>query len=372
MRGLMNLVGVFTLSFAFLLISSVVYTIAVDLVPVMTAPGSPQRHLMQLLTAVLGFNIFFNLIGSASCAAGGVPEDFTPEGFTPEEGRARLRALLAFDVGSEAMPRTSNGILIKVCSKCRAWKPPRTHHCMICNRCVLKMDHHCPWINGCVGYYNQRYFIGFLCHLLVGTGYSCLLYAHIYIFHGAESHAAYQALYYGHKGPFLMFVFALVASIFLAMLAFVWWNWKMATSNQTAIESGPAMVSSMLPASVGGAIGYVGSPFDLGKWQNLANLVSDRIEAFDHSWGDACCKPPTNDRLPVSSASPWRWVITAGYPVRLITSLGCWSGRCYSFGRLVWTMLPSIRPLPTNGLWYPTNTQFTALAQRSAPGGTMA
>lgn len=30
-----------------------------------------------------------------------------------------------------------------VCKKCIAPKPPRTHHCSVCRRCVLKMDHHC-------------------------------------------------------------------------------------------------------------------------------------------------------------------------------------------------------------------------------------
>ncbi len=32
----------------------------------------------------------------------------------------------------------------KFCRKCRAFKPQRAHHCSICNRCVIKMDHHCP------------------------------------------------------------------------------------------------------------------------------------------------------------------------------------------------------------------------------------
>ena len=32
---------------------------------------------------------------------------------------------------------------VKTCKKCFKPKPPRTHHCSICNTCVLKMDHHC-------------------------------------------------------------------------------------------------------------------------------------------------------------------------------------------------------------------------------------
>ena len=40
-----------------------------------------------------------------------------------------------------------------VCKKCIQAKPPRTHHCSICDKCFLKMDHHCPWIDNCVGMY---------------------------------------------------------------------------------------------------------------------------------------------------------------------------------------------------------------------------
>lgn len=35
----------------------------------------------------------------------------------------------------------------RVCRKCRALKPDRTHHCSSCKRCVYKMDHHCVYIN---------------------------------------------------------------------------------------------------------------------------------------------------------------------------------------------------------------------------------
>lgn len=31
------------------------------------------------------------------------------------------------------------------CSQCANWKPDRAHHCRDAGRCILKMDHFCPW-----------------------------------------------------------------------------------------------------------------------------------------------------------------------------------------------------------------------------------
>jgi hypothetical protein len=40
------------------------------------------------------------------------------------------------------------------CDKCSIVRPPRCHHCSQCRRCVLQFDHHCVWLNNCVGYHN--------------------------------------------------------------------------------------------------------------------------------------------------------------------------------------------------------------------------
>lgn len=50
----------------------------------------------------------------------------------------------------------------RFCKKCQNPKPDRAHHCSTCKRCVLKMDHHCPWLATCVGLHNYKAFLLFL------------------------------------------------------------------------------------------------------------------------------------------------------------------------------------------------------------------
>lgn len=67
---------------------------------------------------------------------------------------------------------TSNCLMfndVVICKKCDSPKPPRTHHCSICNKCILKMDHHCPWLNNCVGFYNHRYFFLYMVYMTLGS-----------------------------------------------------------------------------------------------------------------------------------------------------------------------------------------------------------
>ncbi|KAJ6554392.1 DHHC palmitoyltransferase-domain-containing protein, partial [Mycena capillaripes] len=58
------------------------------------------------------------------------------------------------------------------CSRCSIVKPYRAHHCRVCGTCILKFDHHCPWIGQCVGARNHKFFLNFSLATLVFTLYT--------------------------------------------------------------------------------------------------------------------------------------------------------------------------------------------------------
>eukprot|EP01126_Amoeba_proteus_P061124 TRINITY_DN816_c0_g1_i19.p1 TRINITY_DN816_c0_g1~~TRINITY_DN816_c0_g1_i19.p1 ORF type:complete len:226 (-),score=36.07 TRINITY_DN816_c0_g1_i19:45-722(-) len=50
------------------------------------------------------------------------------------------------------------------CPTCLLKKPKNTKHCATCGYCVPGYDHHCPWINKCIGEGNRYYFV---CWMLI-------------------------------------------------------------------------------------------------------------------------------------------------------------------------------------------------------------
>ena len=44
---------------------------------------------------------------------------------------------------------------------------PRARHCNICDKCVSRFDHHCPWVDNCIGRGNIKRFYFFILTQLV-------------------------------------------------------------------------------------------------------------------------------------------------------------------------------------------------------------
>ncbi|KAM3141182.1 hypothetical protein pb186bvf_006787 [Paramecium bursaria] len=111
------------------------------------------------------------------------------------------------------------------CYDCKTVKPERCHHCSICKRCILQMDHHCPWINTCIGFNNRKQFILLVfyatIHTLI-TGIYNLQYAMNLT--KSIQNFIYQIIY----------VFDVI--IFLLLVIFLKYHIELLCKNMTTIE----------------------------------------------------------------------------------------------------------------------------------------
>ncbi|CAK56241.1 unnamed protein product (macronuclear) [Paramecium tetraurelia] len=95
---------------------------------------------------------------------------------------------------------------IKICKTCQSYKPLRAHHCSQCKQCVFRMDHHCMWLNICIGMQNYKYFMMLIFYLNLCIILVLITYFQTYILAIEESDFQLIAKFTYYHSIFTLFM----------------------------------------------------------------------------------------------------------------------------------------------------------------------
>ncbi|KAF2456870.1 Palmitoyltransferase [Lineolata rhizophorae] len=168
------------------------------------------------------------------------------------------------------------------CSKCNIYKPPRAHHCKSCQRCILKMDHHCPWTVNCVSHVTFPHFIRFVFFAVAAMAYlEKFLYDRAAVIWENRHLPSYLGPTVFQLVHFFLLVAANSLTLFVLAILLVRTLWCLAV-NTTTIEEWEIERHETLLRRARYLGGYLNGPdgqrvrivkqefpYDIGIWKNL-------------------------------------------------------------------------------------------------------
>ncbi|KAK2518698.1 Zdhhc18 [Columba guinea] len=127
---------------------------------------------IPIIAAVLFFFVISCLLQTSFRDPGILPRA-TPSEAADLEKRIDSMGTSTYRPPARTMEVVINKYVVKLkyCYTCKMFRPPRTSHCSVCDNCVERFDHHCPWVGNCVGKRNYRYFYAFILSLSFLTAF---------------------------------------------------------------------------------------------------------------------------------------------------------------------------------------------------------
>ncbi|KAK9123940.1 hypothetical protein Sjap_013542 [Stephania japonica] len=249
--GAITLPIIAVLSSIFYLYYTTVFVFIDDWFGLATSPG--------LLNA-LAFTAVVAICLAAYAAAilkdpGKVPETFVPDVEDSETPMHEIKR---------------KGGDLRFCQKCSHYKPPRAHHCRVCKRCVLRMDHHCIWINNCVGHENYKLFFVFVAYAV----FSCIHALVLLI--GSVSNDAQEDWKQIESSSNTSYIISgiLLVLLTVALSILLGWHIYLILRNKTTIEYHEGVRAMWLAKKVGNVYQH---PYDLGPYENLTLVLGPSI-----------------------------------------------------------------------------------------------
>uniref|UniRef100_A0A0E0L3D4 S-acyltransferase n=1 Tax=Oryza punctata TaxID=4537 RepID=A0A0E0L3D4_ORYPU len=153
------------------------------------------------------------------------------------------------------------GADLRYCQKCGHYKPPRAHHCR---------DHHCIWINNCVGHENYKIFFIFVLYAVTACFYAMILI----IGSATYSVPVDEQSSNDSSRTSIIICGIILCPLTLALTMLFGWHICLILQNKTTIEYYEG-VRAMWLAEKGGNIYH--HPYHLGVYENLISVLGPNI-----------------------------------------------------------------------------------------------